>query len=229
MPTRITFLGHAAFQIETPDHVLLIDPFLSENPVATVRPEDVHADAVILTHGHADHLGDAVEIAGRCGALVIANYEVATWVGSQGAERTHAMNLGGACPFKFGTVKQTVAHHSSSLPDGSYGGNPGGVLLTIEDGTIYHAGDTALFSDMQLIGEAGIDVAILPIGDNFTMGPDDALRAVRMLKPKRVVPCHYNTWPLIAQDAHAWGERVASETSAEPVILDVGDSLSLST
>ena len=228
MSTTVTFLGHSALQVETASHLVLIDPFLTGNPAASCGPDDLEPHAIILTHGHADHVGDTVEIARRCGSLVIANFEIASWLGNQGVENTHAMHLGGSHRFDFGTVKLTLAHHGSALPDGSYGGNPAGVLLETDDGTIFHAGDTALFSDMQLIGESGIDVAILPIGDNFTMGPADALRAVQFLSPQRVVPCHYNTWPLIEQDAQAWGERVASSTPAEAVILEPGGSLVVS-
>ena len=139
----------------------------------------------------------------------------------------HAQHIGGAHEFDFGTVKLTIAHHGSMLPDGANGGNPCGILLTTVDGSIYHAADTGLFYDMKLIGEEGIDLAILPIGDNFTMGPDDALRAVKLIEPKRVIPDHYDTWPLIAQDAAAWAKRVAAETSTEPIILQPGTSCAL--
>jgi L-ascorbate metabolism protein UlaG (beta-lactamase superfamily) len=137
------------------------------------------------------------------------------------------MNAGGAHRFDFGTVNLTPAVHSSSLPDGTYAGIACGVLLTLADGVLYHACDTALFSDMQLIGRSGIDLAIVPIGDNYTMGPDDAIAAVKLLQPRRVMPAHHSTWPLIAQDAAAWGVRVASETSAVPVILKPGESCGL--
>jgi L-ascorbate metabolism protein UlaG (beta-lactamase superfamily) len=157
--------------------------------------------------------------------LVIANFEICEWLGKQGVSNTHAQHIGGAHQHAFGTVKLTIAHHGSMLPDGSYGGNPCGLLLKLKDGVIYHACDTALFLDMQLIGEAGIDVAILPIGDNFTMGPDDALKAVKYLNPRQVIPDHYDTWPLIAQDAEAWAERVKTETESVPVILKPGQSL----
>jgi L-ascorbate metabolism protein UlaG (beta-lactamase superfamily) len=137
------------------------------------------------------------------------------------------MNLGGGVDLPFGRVQMTLAQHSSSLPDGSYGGCAGGFLLTIDGQKLYFAGDTALFDEMQRIGAAGLDLAVLPIGDRFTMGPDDALEAVKMLRPKRVVPCHYNTWPPIQQDARRWAERVKSETSATPQVLEPGGKFTL--
>jgi L-ascorbate metabolism protein UlaG (beta-lactamase superfamily) len=137
------------------------------------------------------------------------------------------MNLGGAIDLPIGNVKMTVAHHSSVLPDGTYGGNPGGFLLTLADANIYFACDTALFSDMKLIGAGGLDLAVLPIGDRFTMGPDDSIEAVKLLTPRRVAPCHYNTWPPIAQDANAWAERMRSETQAEPIVLEPGGTITL--
>lgn len=218
----ITWLGHSAYQIEHRDCTLLIDPFLSENPMAQVSAESVNPDVILVTHGHADHLGDTVELAQRTGCLVISNFEICNWLSERGVERNHPMHLGGQNMFEFGTVKLTLAHHGSSLPDGSYGGNPAGILLTLDNTTIYHAGDTALFSDMSLIGEAGIDFAILPIGDNFTMGPDDSIRAIQFLKPKQVTPCHFNTWPLIEQDATAWAALVREKTAAEPILLEIG-------
>ena len=139
----------------------------------------------------------------------------------------HAQHIGGSHKHDFGTVKLTIAHHCSSLPDGSNGGNPCGILLKTKDGTIYHACDTGLFYDMKLIGEEGIDIAILPIGDNFTMGPEDALRAVKLIEPKRVIPDHFGTWPLIDQDVAALAKSVRSETSTEPVILEPGQSIEL--
>jgi len=227
MTTTLTFLGHGTFELETGGKRVLIDPFLADNPAATVGPDDVSPDFIVITHGHGDHVGDVVAIAKRTGAKVIANFEITNWLQAQGVENVHAQHIGGQFDHGFGVVKLTIAHHGSMLPDGSNGGNPCGVLFKLQDGNIYHAADTGLFSDMKLIGEEGIDIAILPIGDNFTMGPDDALRAVKMIEPKRVIPDHYNTWPLIEQDADGWAGRVSSETSSEPVVLQPGESCTL--
>jgi len=227
MATTVTFLGHGTFLVETNGTRVLIDPFLTENPSASMTAEEVPADVIILSHGHGDHVGDAINVANRTGALVIANHEIVEWLTGQGVTNTHAQHIGGQHVFDWGTVKLTIAHHGSMLPDGSDGGNPCGILLKLTDGTIYHAADTGLFYDMKLIGEDGIDLAILPIGDNFTMGPDDALKAVKLIEPRRVIPDHYDTWPLIAQDAAAWAERVRAETSTEPLVLQPGDSCEL--
>lgn len=227
MPTTVTWLGHGAFQIETAGRTILIDPFLTDNPAASTTADAVKADAIIVSHGHGDHVGDTVAIARRTGAVVIANYEITEWLARQGVKNTHAMNTGGAHAFDFGTVKLTIAHHSSSLPDGTYGGNPCGVLLRLAGTTIYHACDTALFSEMHHLADEDLDLAILPIGDNYTMGPDDALAAVKLLRPKHVIPDHYNTWPVIAQDAEAWAERVRKETTAKAVVLKPGGSFVL--
>lgn len=227
MATTVTFLGHGTFLVETNGTRVLIDPFLTENPSASMTAEEVPADVIILSHGHGDHVGDAINVANRTGALVIANHEIVEWLTGQGVTTTHAQHIGGQHVFDWGTVKLTIAHHGSMLPDGSDGGNPCGILLKLTDGTIYHAADTGLFYDMKLIGEDGIDLAILPIGDNFTMGPDDALKAVKLIEPRQVIPDHYDTWPLIAQDADAWAERVRAETSTEPLVLQPGDSCEL--
>ena len=223
--STITALGHSCFQIETGDHTLLIDPFLTGNPQATVSAEDVNPDFIIVTHGHEDHVGDTVSIAKRTGATVISNFEIVNWLTAQGVENSHPQHLGGGFAHPFGHLKLTIAHHGSALPDGSYGGNPAGLLFTIDGKRIYHAGDTGLFYDMKLIGDEGIDVAILPIGDNFTMGPADSIKAINFLSPKTVIPMHYNTWPPIEQDVNAWAESVKAETSAEPVILAANESL----
>jgi L-ascorbate metabolism protein UlaG (beta-lactamase superfamily) len=224
MTTRVTWLGHAALSIEIGGHAILIDPFFEGNPAAAIKADDARADFILVSHGHSDHVGDTVAIAKRTGALVVANYEIAGWLEKQGLTKVHGMQHGGGFSFPFGRVKMTLAFHGSMLPDGSYGGNPCGFLITTNDGkTIYDAADTGLFGDMKLIGKEGIDLAILPIGDNYTMGPDDALKAVKMLKPKKVFPIHYNTWPPIAQDAGAWAARVQKKTDAEAVVLKVGD------
>ncbi len=227
MATKVTWLGHAAFQIETNGTTLLIDPFISGQPQPPCSPDELKADYILISHGHADHVGDAVAIAQRTGATVIANFEITDYFQKQGITKVHPQHIGGAFQHPFGRVKLTIAHHGSGLPDGSYGGNPAGFLLYLPEGNVYFAGDTGLTLDMQLIGEEGIKLALLPIGDNFTMGPDDALRAVKLLKPQRVVPMHYNTWPLIEQDPNAWADRVRAETSAEPVVLKPGESVEL--
>jgi len=223
--SKITALGHSCFQIETGDHTLLIDPFLTGNPQATVSADDLNPDFIIISHGHEDHVGDAVAIAKRTGATVISNFEIVSWLQAQGVENAHPQHLGGGFTHPFGHLKLTIAHHGSALPDGSNGGNPAGLLFTIDGQKIYHAGDTGLFYDMKLIGEEGIDVAILPIGDNFTMGPTDSIKAINFLSPKKVIPMHYNTWPPIEQDVDAWAASVKAETSAEPVVLAANESL----
>lgn len=227
MSTVVTWLGHGTFSVETAGKTVIIDPFFTENPAASTTAEAVNPDALIISHGHGDHVGDAVEIAKRTGCLVIANYEITEWLQQQGVDNVHPQHIGGAHQHAFGVVKLTIAHHGSSLPDGSNGGNPCGILLRLDEGTIYHACDTGLFYDMKLIGEEGIDLAILPIGDNFTMGPDDALRAVKLINPKRVIPNHYDTWPLISQDAKAWADQIESKTTTRSVVLSPGESTEL--
>ena len=228
MTTEVTWLGHASFEITTESHTILLDPFVTDNPSATVTAAELTADYILLTHAHFDHVADAAEIANRTSATLIAPVETATWFEqTQAVENTIGLNLGGGIQLPFGHVRMTIAHHSSSLPDGSYGGNPGGYILTLPAGKIYFAGDTALFMDMELIGRQGIDLAVIPIGDHFTMGPQDAVEAVKMIQPRRVIPSHYNTWPPIAQDATQWGEQVSRETDAQPILLEVGETVPL--
>lgn len=194
---KITFLGHSAFYMEGEKGKLVIDPFLTGNPVAQIKPEDLKVDFVLLTHGHGDHIGDAVDIAKANNATIIAPFELANYCADQGAN-VHPMHIGGARQFPFGKVKLTIAHHGSAAPDGTYTGNPCGFLITMDGKTFYHSGDTGLFYDMKLIGEMNsIDVAVLPIGDNFTMGVDDAVKATEFLKPKMVIPMHFKTFEVI--------------------------------
>lgn len=227
MSTKITWFGHAALALETGGIKILVDPFLSENPTAPVSPDEVDADFILLSHGHGDHLGDTVTIAERTGATVISNAELCSLLSAQGL-KTHAQHLGGGYNHPFGYLKLTMALHGSGLPDGSYGGNPAGFLLTTNDGKkIYMACDTGLFGDMRLIGEEGVDLAVLPIGDNYTMGPDDALQAVKFIEPKHIIPIHYNTFEVIAQDPNAWAARVEKETDARVHVIKPGESLTV--
>ena len=197
MATRMRWLGHACLLFQSDGGTVLIDPFLSSNPTAAAKPEELNPDFILVSHGHGDHLGDTVPIAQRTGATVIANYEIAGWLQKHGVQSTHGMQHGGGHQFPFGRVKLTLAFHGSQLPDGSDGGNPCGFLITFQDGKkVYDAADTGLFGDMRLIGEEGVDLALLPI--------------------------HFNTFPPIRQDAAAWAERVRKETKAEPVVLTPG-------
>ena len=226
MTVRITYHGHSCFSIQTGVTDLLIDPFLSGNSMADVSPEQVNPDYILISHAHGDHLGDAVPIAQRTGAATISNYEIANFMEDRHI-KANAMHLGGARQFPFGKVKLTIAHHGSSFPDGSYGGNPCGFLLWLEGKVLYFAGDTALFSDMTLYGEEGIDVAMLPIGDNFTMGPEDALKAVEFLHPRSAILMHYNTFPVISQDAQAVADAITAHTKTRPVLLKPGETMTV--
>ena len=226
MPSELTWLGHATWQLKTGEHTILVDPFLDDNPAAPVAAKNVDATHILVSHGHFDHIADAAEIANRCSATVITNYEITTWLAKKHVvQHTIGMNLGGSVAVPFGRVKMTLAFHSSQLPDGAYGGNPCGYLLTLKSGQkIYFACDTALFGDMELIGNGGLDVAVLPIGDLFTMGPEDAVEATKLLAPRVVIPSHFNTWPPIEQDASRWAERIKAETGAKAVVLRPGET-----
>jgi L-ascorbate metabolism protein UlaG (beta-lactamase superfamily) len=214
MAITVTWLGHACWLIDTGSHKLLVDPFLDDCPTAACKAADVEAEFVLVTHGHGDHVADAAAICQRTGATLVANYEICEWLAGRGVKQTEPMNLGGQIALPFGRVKMTIAHHSSTMPDGAPGGNPGGFVLALPAANIYIAGDTALFDEMERIGQAtyagrqGIDLAIVPIGDRYTMGPDEALEAVALVAPTHAAPSHYNTWPPIAQDANSWAEKV---------------------
>jgi L-ascorbate metabolism protein UlaG (beta-lactamase superfamily) len=199
---KITFYGHACFSVEVNRRTLLFDPFITPNSLArAVNASKVPADFILISHGHEDHLADAVSIARRTGATVVSNYEVATWCVKQGAPKIHSMNHGGSVQFDFGRVKFVNAIHSSSLPDGSYGGNPGGFVIESTEGNFYYSGDTALTMDMKLIGESTrLKFAVLPIGDNFTMGVDDAISAADFVHCTEILGVHYNTFPPIRID-----------------------------
>jgi L-ascorbate metabolism protein UlaG (beta-lactamase superfamily) len=226
MSFQFTFYGHSTFGFQIEGHRLLVDPFFTDNPATQADPDDLEADFILVTHGHGDHVGDAAALAQRTGATVIGSVEVVSWLAKQAEIKTHAQQIGGGYHHPFGYAKMTQAVHGSSLPDGSYGGMPGGFLITTpDDEVIYIAGDTGLFAGMELIGEEGIDLALLPIGDNYTMGPDDALRAVKLLQPRTVIPTHYNTWDLIAQDPAAWKARVEAATDVVVQVVEPDTSL----
>jgi L-ascorbate metabolism protein UlaG (beta-lactamase superfamily) len=227
MELKVTWYSHACLLIDTDGTKLLVDPFFTGNPLAPVDAGEVSPDFIFVSHGHADHVGDTVAIAKRTGATVVSNFEIHNWLAGQGVENGHPLHIGGGFDFDWGRIKLTIAHHGSALPDGSYGGNPCGFIFYLQGKKIYHACDTGLFYDMKLIGEELIDLAVLPIGDNFTMGPDDGLRAVKLINPIRVLPIHYDTFDVIKQDPMEWKSRVETETQSQVVVLRPGDSLDL--
>ncbi|OIK08525.1 metal-dependent hydrolase [Bacillus sp. MUM 116] len=225
---KISYHGHSIVQIQTEGKTILIDPFIRGNSLTDLNVEEVNPDVIILTHGHNDHVGDTVEIAKRTGALVVANADLTTFLSWQGVQ-THGMNIGGAYQFDFGKVKLTQAFHGSGYATVNneivYCGMPTGVLFSNEGKTIYHAGDTGLFSDMKLIGERHpIDIAFLPIGDNFTMGPEDAAYAAKLLNAKTVVPVHFNTFPPIKQDPNKFIELLEGQNGK---VLQPGEAIEL--
>ncbi len=230
MSLTLTYFGHSAFRLESGENTVLIDPFITGNPSATVSADEVNAETIILTHAHNAHVGDTLEIAKRNNATVIATAELAGWIGSQGVENAIGANHGGTVRFAGGSTKFVPAWHTSSYttPDGAVApGVPAGHVVRFGGKTIYFAGDTCLFLDMQLIADEGLDVAVLPIGDHFTMGIDDAARAAGILKATTVIPCHYNTFPPIEQDPAAFRQAVESSTDSTVVIMEPGVSTSL--
>lgn len=224
---KLTYFGHSAFQIETGGTTLLFDPFISGNghTEGIVTADELEPDVILLTHAHGDHWGDTLSIARRTGALLVANFEITSYAQKHGHDNVQPMNTGGGWTFPWGRVVQTYARHSSSFPDGTYGGNPNGYLLFVEGTCIYDAGDTCPFAEMAWIGEEhDVDLALLPIGDCFTMGPEDSVRAARMIRPKRTVPLHYNTFPLIEVDTARWAGLMADAGFATSV-LNAGETL----
>ena len=225
----LTFLGHGAFQLDLQKTSLVIDPFLTGNPRARARPEEIRVGYVLLTHGHPDHLGDGIAIARNNDATIIAPFELATYCERQGAT-VHPMHIGGAHDFPFGRVKLTIAFHGSGYPTEEgmlYMGNPCGFLIAADGKTVYHAGDTGLFYDMKLIGEMNrIDVALLPIGGNFTMDIDDAVKVAELLGAGLSIPMHYGTFDLIAADPSIF-ERKIGEKGMRARILHVGERLAI--
>jgi L-ascorbate metabolism protein UlaG (beta-lactamase superfamily) len=208
---KLRYFSHSSFQITTDSGLsLLIDPFLDDNPTSPVTSEEVSADFIVLTHAHGDHVGDAFKIAKRTDALFICVNELANYCAEKGF-RAHNMHIGGSYGFDFGRLKFTIAHHGSMTPDNTYGGEPAGVILSIDGKNVYHTGDTGLFYDMKLIGEmTDLDYMLLPIGDNFTMGIEDAVKAVELADPGVAIPMHYNTFPVIEADPEVFKRKVES-------------------
>jgi L-ascorbate metabolism protein UlaG (beta-lactamase superfamily) len=217
---KLHFHGHSCWQVDDGTHSVLIDPFLTGNPKADVGPEAIEKlDAIIVTHGHGDHLGDSVEISRRTGALVISNFEIVNWFGAKEISG-HPMHIGGGREFPFGHVKLTIAHHGSTGPEGEALGNPAGVVLTMGGKKVYHAGDTGLFLDMQLIAEMNgpLDAALLPVGDNFTMGIDDAVKAAELLGAAINIPMHYDTFDVIEVDPAEFVSKVEARGGKAAVV-----------
>lgn len=225
--TTFTWLGHATCSFKINGFDVLVDPYLTDNPQASISADKVAAEFILVSHGHGDHTSDVEDIVKRTGAMIITNDEIARYYQAKGY-KTHGQHIGGGYTHPFGYLKLTQAAHGSGFPDGFPGGVASGFLLSTPEGKkVYLACDTGLFGDMSLIGDEGVELAVLPIGDNFTMGPDDALRAVKLLRPKRVMPYHYSTWDVIKQDPEAWVDRVNKETEADAFMLQPGDSLEI--
>lgn len=224
---KFTYFGHASFMIETQGKKLLFDPFITPNDLAkNVDISALKPDYIILSHGHADHVADVETIYNQSDATIISTYEVVGWFQNKGLERGHPMNHGGSWQFDFGKIKLVNAVHSSSMPDGSYGGHPAGIVIQNDEGTFYYAGDTALMKDMELIGEEfDLTFAILPVGDNFTMGVTDAMRAAKMIKCEEIIGVHFDTFPYVAID-HNGALAIASEASVNLTLPKIGDNIS---
>jgi len=225
---NLTYYGHACFAVETMGKTLLFDPFITPNELASgIDVQALRPDVILISHGHVDHLADAQALAETTGAPIISNWEIIDWFGKKGIENGHPMNHGGSWQFPFGTVKYTIAHHSSGLPDGSYGGNPGGFVVQNPEGAFYYSGDTALTLDMKLIGEEfALSFAVLPVGDNFTMGPGDAARAAEFVQVERVVGVHYDTFPYIKID-HSEARAAFAARKKTLLLPGIGETIEL--
>lgn len=217
---RLTYFGHSAFQLDDGENTVLIDPFLTGNGLTSQDPDALSPGTILLTHAHDDHVGDTVAIATRCGAAVIATFELANWVGSQGVPDVRPGNHGGTVRFDGGSAKFTPAWHTSSRGDGTAPGVPAGLVVRFGGKTIYFAGDTCLFGDMALIADENLDIAVLPIGDTFTMGPIDAAKAARLLRAPVVIPCHFNTFPPIERDPGEFKAAVETDPAIRCLVLD---------
>jgi len=229
MSLSIAYHGHACVSLVGPDGTVVIDPFFDDNRVCTVAASEVQCDAIGVTHGHHDHLGDAISIAKRTGAVVFTTAELAKFLQEHGIT-THAMHVGGSHRFRFGEVKLVAAFHGGSIAEdtGHTVCTPCGIIVRMGGFSVYHAGDTALTIEMELLGRYDhIDLALLPIGDNYTMGPEDALHAVELIRPEAVIPIHYNTFPVIEQDAEQFKRAVETQTPARCVILQPGETHTL--
>lgn len=223
---KITYYGHSCFLLEVNGRTILFDPFITPNELAgNIDINSITADYILLSHGHQDHVADAVQLAKQTKAKVVSNFEIVSWIQNQGIENVHPMNHGGTWEFDFGKVKYVNAVHSSGLPDGTYMGNPGGFIITSGGKSIYFAGDTALTLDMQLIPRfATLELALLPIGDNFTMGIDDAIVASDFIQCNKIMGVHYDTFGYIKIDHEAARKKFA-EAGKELILLDIGESL----
>lgn len=225
---KITYYGQSCFLLETSKSKLLFDPFISPNELAKeVKVDEIDCDYLLITHGHEDHVADTESIAKRTGATIVSNFEIVNWFASKGLENGHPMNHGGSWSFDFGKLKYVNAVHSSVLPDGTYGGNPGGFIVEADGKTLYHAGDTALHMDMKLIGELDQpDVALLPIGDNFTMGIRDAVKAAEFIQCSEIIGMHYDTFPYIEID-HDAAKAAFKEAGKNLSLININSSIEL--
>lgn len=225
---ELTYFGHSTFQIETNGTTILVDPFFEDNPHTDVSPEDLNPDVILITHAHFDHYADAPAIATRTGATVVSNFEIVTRFGEEhGHENVQPLNTGGRVEMDWGSVEAVDARHSSSFPDGSYGGTANGHILHIEEKCMYNLGDTAPFAEMEWIGDDhDVDLAIMPIGDVVTMGAEGAWQAAEMIDPALTMPVHYGTFPFIADNPDAWAAMM-DEAGFDTQVVSFGDTITL--